>query len=336
MAPPSTKKVQGKLVHVIRHGQAQHNVDMKYLARRDTQLTCEGLMQARALRRVLSRLKPDVAVTSAVLRALQTTRAMGFRGRGVVVVPEARELGGHAANAPVDPRRATSGDLRRDFGKYDWSLALREAKACKERRGTLPQARDTASRWELSADVHRRARRLTRFLASRPEKSIALVSHGEFLMELTGDTYMGNCELRTYRVYRGKWLRVRRRDGGSPAPAGAAAAVATAPPQRRRKGSGPPSPPRFRVPRRHAGSPAAAAVAAAVATACLQRRGKGAEPPSPPRLRVRRRDEGSPAAAAAAAVATASPRRRRQGSEPSSPRQFRGGGGGGGGSELQP
>jgi|EP00927_Polykrikos_kofoidii_P055455 broad specificity phosphatase PhoE len=210
------KKREGKLVHVIRHGQAQHNVDVRFLAKRDTKLTFHGRVQARGLRHVLSRLKPEVAVTSAVLRALQTTRAMGYRCP-TVVVPDARELGGHVANAPVDPRRAVCGDLQREFGKFDWSLPLTEAKA----RRTIacsPQGMGQKQRWEPVTDIRRRAQRLTRYLSRRPERCIALVSHGEFLMELTGDKYMGNCELRTYRVVNGKWLRVRRReDRGEPA-----------------------------------------------------------------------------------------------------------------------
>ena len=40
----------GKIVHVIRHGEAEHNVDSKAQLKRDTELTGKGHKQAAALR----------------------------------------------------------------------------------------------------------------------------------------------------------------------------------------------------------------------------------------------------------------------------------------------
>merc|ERR1712048_986295 len=84
-----------------------------------------GWRQARALRRLLPTLRPQVVVTSAVLRALQTARAMGFKGR-VTVVPAAREVASCPCNYPIDIRRAISGDLHKEFGHYDWSLPIKD------------------------------------------------------------------------------------------------------------------------------------------------------------------------------------------------------------------
>ncbi|CAK9020986.1 unnamed protein product [Durusdinium trenchii] len=198
---PCKRAPKAKLIHVIRHGEAQHNVNDKFLLKHDTKLTKRGQRQAKSLHKLLPKLKPQVAVSSAVLRALQTTRGIGFAGP-TVVSPEAREVGGWPANSPIESKEALSCELASQFGRYDWSLV-----AGAIIRG--PQRSDTM-RWEPESEIKDRAKRLSRFLERRPEKSLLLVSHGEFLQHLTSDKYMGNCEVRTYSLYRGKWQRLRR------------------------------------------------------------------------------------------------------------------------------
>lgn len=193
----------GKLVHVVRHGEAQHNVKEKYLCQRDTRLTSRGFCQAKSLQRMLPKLRPQLVVTSDLLRALQTTRAIGFRGP-TVVEPDAREKGGWPCNDPIDVERATAGDLQLQFGGYDWSMVLHEAQAAPGGRGSEHQSK------ELRSKIKSRAVKLTRYLESRIESSIVLVSHGAFLEELTGDDHMSNCEVRTYNLVRGKWQRLKR------------------------------------------------------------------------------------------------------------------------------
>ncbi|CAK9020985.1 Probable phosphatase SPAC513.02 [Durusdinium trenchii] len=193
---PCKRAPKAKLIHVIRHGEAQHNVNDKFLLKHDTKLTKRGQRQAKSLHKLLPKLKPQVAVSSAVLRALQTTRGIGFAGP-TVVSPEAREVGGWPANSPIESKEALSCELASQFGRYDWSLVAG------------PQRSDTM-RWEPESEIKDRAKRLSRFLERRPEKSLLLVSHGEFLQHLTSDKYMGNCEVRTYSLYRGKWQRLRR------------------------------------------------------------------------------------------------------------------------------
>jgi broad specificity phosphatase PhoE len=195
---------QAKVVHVVRHGEAQHNVSDAFSSKRNTQLTAKGKRQARSLRCKLQKLKPQAVITSPLLRAMQTARAM-TPSTPTVVVPDARERilrRTHLCDLPVDPRRF---QLSRQFGGMDWSLA-RGVGSCKYQKEIMDT--DTAS-W---ANVKRRGRRLTRYLLGRPEASLAVVSHGGFLMGLTGDSYMDNCEVRTYLVTGGrhaKWKRVR-------------------------------------------------------------------------------------------------------------------------------
>lgn len=217
-------RTKGKLVHVIRHGESQHNVCEKLLRHYDTRLTRRGCCQAKALRHILPKLKLQVAVTSDVLRALQTTRAMGFQGP-IVVRPDAREKSGWPCNGPVDSRRAVCGDLAKHFGAYDWSTVLHKKKATSvskhvsedkpevEEDGRVSCSKAVLEgnpKYETKAKIESRARKLTRYLENRAEDRIALVSHGEFLEYLTGDDYMSNCELRTYKLLNGKWRRVRR------------------------------------------------------------------------------------------------------------------------------
>lgn len=192
-----------KFVYVIRHGEAEHNVDKAFLKCRDTQLTAKGRRQALALKRYIANLNPDVLVTSPVLRALQTSKGIGFKGR-TVVVPDAREMAGWQANCPIEPKRGASGDLAGQFGDYDWSLALRDVKGL-----SSIEKYKSKEYQRTNAKVLRRARRLTKYLEKLPETKIVLVSHGEFLMHLTGDGYMDNCEVRAYKVAGGEWRRSR-------------------------------------------------------------------------------------------------------------------------------
>jgi broad specificity phosphatase PhoE len=195
---------QVKVVHVVRHGEAEHNVSDACLEKRNTQLTARGKRQARSLRRNIQKLKPEAVITSPILRAMQTARAMAPR-TPTIVVPGAREriaCKSHLCDLPVDPKRYWQS---KQFGGMDWSLArgVGTGKYQKEIMDT-----DLTS-W---ANVERRGRELTRYLLGRPESTLAVVSHGGFLMGLTGDWYMDNCEVRTYLVTGGRhvrWKRVR-------------------------------------------------------------------------------------------------------------------------------
>ncbi|CAE7726387.1 tnc-2 [Symbiodinium microadriaticum] len=83
----------------------------------------------------------------------------------LAVSAEAREVAGWPANAPIDTKRALAGDLESQFGRYDWSLAV---------KGCAPSGH-SAQEWERLVQIK--------------------VSHGEFLQHLTSDKYMQNCLL---------------------------------------------------------------------------------------------------------------------------------------------
>ena len=200
-----------KLVHVIRHGEAEHNVDDAALEKRNTRLTALGQQQAASLRERVQALDAEAVFTSPILRALQTTA--GFLPRveiPVVIVPDARERVSHKSHLcelPVDP--ASGRKLASPIVEFDWRLV----------ESSLALAGGSARDWEQgmvtadlagAASIAERAARLTAWIESRPEQTTVLVSHGAFLMRLTKDSYMSNCEMRTYRVEGGKWTRQDR------------------------------------------------------------------------------------------------------------------------------
>ena len=105
-----------KIVHIIRHGQAEHNVHDAALEKRNTKLTPLGQSQAASLSERVRALNPEVVLTSPILRAVQTTA--GFIGgadsvpiANVVVVPDARERVSHSTHLcelPLSPAAATA------------------------------------------------------------------------------------------------------------------------------------------------------------------------------------------------------------------------------------
>lgn len=224
--------MSGKVIIVVRHGEAEHNVDHHALLKRNTALTDRGRQQAAAIHSKIRELSPDLVVTSPILRALQTTAEFMSGGDGVtwtpmpqvIVAPDARERVSHREHLcelPLDPHMVTAGDDTRAtrsqsglrlFAAYDWSLALEAAVA----------SGGTASQWEatLVADdldgpsdsIDQRGVRLSLWLEQRPEQRVCLTSHGAFLMHLTGDDYMQNCEVRVYSLEGGHWHRLETHD----------------------------------------------------------------------------------------------------------------------------
>ena len=198
-----------KLVHVIRHGQAEHNVDDEALKKRNTELTLLGQQQAAGLRDQVKELSPEVVLTSPILRALQTTLGFLEPGTPTVVVPDARERVSHQEHLcelPISPAAASTSGAA--YAAFDWRLveaSLGAFGSVEEWEQSMMDA-DLARNGQIAA----RAARLTSWIESRPEQCIALVSHGAFLMRLTADSYMNNCELRSYKVAGGKWRREDR------------------------------------------------------------------------------------------------------------------------------
>jgi len=192
-----TEKMEkrGKAVHLIRHGEANHNVAARTLGRQEYQswthfdpaLTSLGQEQALALYNTHfggmtskpTTHQPEVVVVSPLLRTLQTA-FLAFRGsipessehhqehkHGIkfIAFEHARERFGRN---PCDKRRPVS-ELKRMFPMVDFSLITD----------------DEDTQWteerEKGPHVQERARHLLTWLQARPESCIAVVSHCSFL-----------------------------------------------------------------------------------------------------------------------------------------------------------
>lgn len=201
-----------KIVHVIRHGEAAHNIDKHCERQRNTALTEAGRQQAHSLQSIAMSPPPEVVLTSPILRALQTTNALfddHFRqlfpaSLTIHVVPDARERISkpeHLCELPL-PSPAAAPQGSGDFSTYDWSLVMTAHGGNVEAWEQLLQTTDADK-----ANIDLRAKRLSDYIESRSETTFCLVSHGAFLMRLTGDDYMRNCEMRTYELKGGVWMR---------------------------------------------------------------------------------------------------------------------------------
>ncbi|XP_021898868.1 phosphoglycerate mutase-like protein, partial [Carica papaya] len=201
-----------KIIHLVRHGQAMHNIaaekDRNLLLSPhlfDAQLSPLGWQQASNLRTqvIASGLlkRVDLVITSPLLRTMQTANAV-FGGDdqcctpSIVALELARDRNGER---PSDKRRSVS-ECRSLFPNIDFSLMESED-------DNLWRADARESEEELGA----RGMEFMQWLWTRPEKEIAIVSHGIMLQymlfalgsdcDLSIQTELckrfGNCELRT-------------------------------------------------------------------------------------------------------------------------------------------
>ena len=162
-----------KCVHVIRHGQAEHNVNDDALEKRDTALTSKGQSQAATLKERVSALQVEIVLTSPILRALETTKGGVASATRVVVVPDARErvsCKSHLCEMPVNPATASSSG---DYAGYDWqlatqSLALAGGSVAEWERGLM------AVDLESNANIDERGRRLSAWIEGRSEQTLCL------------------------------------------------------------------------------------------------------------------------------------------------------------------
>eukprot|EP00850_Spirogloea_muscicola_P015179 SM000114S24142 [mRNA] locus=s114:180400:186654:+ [translate_table: standard] len=187
-----------KVLHLIRHGQTEMNV---YIARApagckdplmyDTRLTTEGQRQARALAALAARRAPapELIVTSPLTRALQTME---------LVFP--------AAKAPKVVEAAARERLymASDMGRSPEVVAHEYPHLYFDHLPTIwwhsDERQDPLAVVMEPPDVFaERVSRFRKWLAARPEHTIAVVSHWGVLHQLTGRDFR-NCELFTCRL----------------------------------------------------------------------------------------------------------------------------------------
>jgi len=168
----------GKQVLFIRHGQGMHNVSMLGWYLVDPPLTKKGEGQAKELHENIKDQIKDVelVIVSPLMRAMQTALG-GFEGCTVPfhVTPLLRERLG----APCDEGRPKSELVKLIPEMADWG-------------GFKEMPEEWWTMKCLEYDFNSRIDELLEFIASRPEKTIAVVGHGGIFTRILG-VHLKNC-----------------------------------------------------------------------------------------------------------------------------------------------
>jgi broad specificity phosphatase PhoE len=177
--------------YLIRHGQSTFNVYFEETGvdplHFDARLSSEGERQVANARQAAKNLRPDLVVTSPLTRALQTAVGL-FAGEPVPIVVESlhRERLGNSCDVGrkpselVDEFPALTFDHLEETWWHD---------GAKDDRG-VPVEPDHLLVQRLSA--------FSRWIESRPERTVVIVGHGTFFHRLTG-RHMENCEILKWR-----------------------------------------------------------------------------------------------------------------------------------------
>jgi len=182
-----------KTLFLIRHGQSIANRDYdESIAYRDAGLTEQGIAQAKSLQKELEELQLDLVVVSPLTRALQTCQNAlppSYSGPIFVLSEIAEVCSSYYScgqkRSVVQPKFPSS---------FDWS--------------NIPM--DEIWWWRYDQNHHsetneyqtKRMEKFRQFIQERPEKRIAVFSHGDYLWEfLEGKRpYLANCQVTTYKI----------------------------------------------------------------------------------------------------------------------------------------
>lgn len=200
-----------KHLHFVRHAEGTHNVgkDYKSPSNLDAQLTQFGQQQCKKLEELTRELDLELVVSSPLTRTIQTAQ-FGFasvlrRGVPLMVEESCRET----VNYLCDCRRTTTA-LRVDFPSVDFSRIISDEDLVWVKYAKIFGDQQAFPFYRESNDPSALTDRIASmfsFLATRPEKSIAIVSHSAFLtyvFNMTG----GLCEYadsETERLFNTPW-----------------------------------------------------------------------------------------------------------------------------------
>eukprot|EP01100_Stratorugosa_tubuloviscum_P015604 TRINITY_DN906_c1_g1_i4.p1 TRINITY_DN906_c1_g1~~TRINITY_DN906_c1_g1_i4.p1 ORF type:complete len:322 (+),score=166.08 TRINITY_DN906_c1_g1_i4:45-1010(+) len=206
--PPKPTKSNRKHVILIRHGQSEGNAAYD-LYKRDTftfdaRLTAKGVGQAEILKENIKEAanQADIVIVSPLSRAILTCKiALGHRIGHIpfVVQPLCREV-----MTASDDVGSTKTELVREFPELDWNLLDKENWWYTDDSSLLESSLQFRSRFQAQGiilepdDVFRqRVHLFEDWLASLPQHNIIVVSHGDFINELTG-TDLDNAKFYTW------------------------------------------------------------------------------------------------------------------------------------------
>lgn len=188
----STKQEETKTVHFIRHGESTWNVCRRQLKLNDlpqqerpvivdAPLSFKGMEQATHLKAKIASLKPDIAVTSPYTRTLQTC-LMSYGSEKVIVTPLCREF----MAASSDNIGLPASCLKLIFPIFDFTSLDEIWWYIQDNIKSQPKAVNLLTQGKLVVEDQEqfaaRAEEFYQFLFERPERSIAVYSHNDFLM----------------------------------------------------------------------------------------------------------------------------------------------------------
>ncbi|CAF1407174.1 unnamed protein product [Rotaria sp. Silwood1] len=182
-----------KTLFLIRHGQSIANRDYdESSAYRDAGLTEQGFAQAKALQKELEELQIDLAIVSPLTRALQTCQSAlptSYSGP-ILVLPEVAEI--CSSHYSCGQKRSV---IQPKFpNRFDWSnVPIDDI-------WWWPYDQKHCS--ETNDYQRKRIEKFRRFIQERPEKRIAVFSHGDYLWDfLEGRRpYPANCQVIPYKI----------------------------------------------------------------------------------------------------------------------------------------
>ncbi|EKX52569.1 hypothetical protein GUITHDRAFT_101736 [Guillardia theta CCMP2712] len=198
----SRAEFHGKQVYIIRHAQGQHNVSFQFDF--DPPLTKVGRQQVKQQHEISKTLGVEVVIVSPLRRTLQTATGLFPGHTNMVAFEDIRETLTESCNLrqPVE-------DAMKEFSHVDFHLIEIGDDKALARFEELSDAKAFNLDVECNApetirEIHERCESTLRFIASRPEKKIAIVSHAAFLAEFMEvcqareqvSRYLDNCEIR--------------------------------------------------------------------------------------------------------------------------------------------
>lgn len=163
-----------KTVYFVRHGESEHNTQ-PVIQSDDSPLSERGHQQAQAVAERLARLKFDALIASPVLRAKQTAEHIARATEHDIIF----------SDLFVERRKPTS------LENKPWAD---EAAAAKwfQWEASIYTGTDRVENGENWGDFMSRIDSALQYLLDRPEQTIAVVTHGNFLRALTVRALFGD------------------------------------------------------------------------------------------------------------------------------------------------
>lgn len=168
------------IIHLVRHAEGHHNVAKNGESIHDPFLTDEGIQQAQQLCKEFPHHDSiDLLMASPMKRTIQTCRNAFApaiqRGHKIILMPLAQETSDEPMDTGSSPK-----EIEKAFAEEDILDT--------QRLEIFPYWNTNSGKFAVEGDaLIERARLLRTVLKARPEKNIAIVSHGSFAHYIVGN-----------------------------------------------------------------------------------------------------------------------------------------------------